>query len=147
MATIPQLISSIDSRLAELHVDTSRLQAARSELVADGAAQPAPAAPAATRPVRRRRPRAARTAGTEVAPAGKLHKLLSESDGGLTTQALAQLANAEPAQVLALLREMEADGGVLRTGQRRGTRWHAADSEETWVSQRAAELAARSRNR
>jgi hypothetical protein len=47
--------------------------------------------------------------------------------------------------VLPLLREMETAGRVRRTGQRRGTRWHAVASEEEWISERAAELEARTR--
>jgi DNA-binding IclR family transcriptional regulator len=77
------------------------------------------------------------------APAGRLHGLRANSDG-LSTAALSEQANADPARVLPLLRQMEAAGSVRRTGQRRGTRWHAVANEE-WIAQRAAELAARSR--
>jgi hypothetical protein len=46
--------------------------------------------------------------------------------------------------VLVLLRELEAAGRVRRSGQRRGTRWHAITDEER-IAERAAELAALSK--
>ncbi len=58
---------------------------------------------------------------------------------GITSTALAKLANAAPDQVLALLRELEAAGRARRTGQRRGTRWHAITDEDR-IAARVAEL-------
>jgi hypothetical protein len=146
MTTIEQLVQSIDAHLETLHGEIEALTQARQELVANGAA-PIRAAPArprrgATRGGRRRQSRPS----AEVAPAGKLHRLLllAASDG-LSTAALAEQANADPAQVLPLLHEMDAAGRVRRTGARRGTRWHAVAGEEEWIAQRAAELAPRSR--
>ena len=98
--------------------------------------KPARAAP------RNLRSRSARAA--DVVPAGKLELLLSEA-GGLTTSALAERANGDREQVLTLLRELETAGRVRRTGQRRGTRWHAITDEDR-IRERAAELAARSRS-
>jgi len=69
--------------------------------------------------------------------------LLSEN-GGLTTSALAERANGDRDQVLTLLRELEAAGKIRRTGQRRGTRWHAITDEDR-IRERAAELAGRRR--
>ena len=145
MKTIEQLVQSIDAYLATVRVEIETLTRAREELVAVASASDRPApAPARRRTARRvRRPRPRRS--TEVAPAGKLHRLLSASDG-MSTAALAEQANADPAQVLPLLREMESNGRVRRTGLRRGTRWHATSSEEEWIAQRAADLAGRSRS-
>jgi DNA-binding IclR family transcriptional regulator len=72
--------------------------------------------------------------------AGKLELLLSKADG-VTTSELAEQANGDRDQVLVLLRELEAAGRVRRSGQRRGTRWHAITDEDR-IQQRAAELAA-----
>jgi hypothetical protein len=145
MTSIEQLIQSIDTHLAKLRGEIEALTQARQALLADGAAPARTASIRARRSVRRRgRSQQSRRSSTEVAPAGKLHRLLAASDG-LSTAALAEQAKADPAQVLPLLREMEAAGRVRRTGQRRGTRWHAVASEEEWIAQRAAELAARSR--
>jgi hypothetical protein len=41
--------------------------------------------------------------------------------------------------VLGVLRELEAAGRARRTGQRRGTRWHAVTDEDR-IRARAAEL-------
>jgi hypothetical protein len=145
MKTIEQLVQSIDAYLETVRVEMETLTRAREELVAVASAsdRPAlvPARPRTARRGRRQRPRGS----TEVAPAAKLHRLLSASDG-LSTAALAEQANADPAQVLPLLRDMESNGRVRRTGQRRSTRWHAVASEEEWIEQRAADLADRSRS-
>jgi hypothetical protein len=70
-------------------------------------------------------------------------RMLAEADW-ITTFALAKRANADPAQVLCLLKELATAGRVRRTGERRATRWHAL-SDEDRIQERAAELAARSR--
>ena len=146
MTFIEQLTRSIDARLEELRGEIEKLTRARDELVPNTGPETtsaSPPGPARASPRRRRRQQTTTSTG-EVAPAGKLHRLLAQSDG-LSTAALAEQANADPAQVLPLLREMEATGRVRRAGQRRGTRWHAVANEEEWVAQRAAELAGRSR--
>jgi len=71
--------------------------------------------------------------------------MLAESDG-LTTTEIARETDAERDQVLALLRDLEAARRVRRTGQRRGTRWHAITDDDR-IKERAADLAARSRRR
>jgi hypothetical protein len=145
MEYVEQFVRTIDGRLVELRGEIDALTRAREELVSNEATSPAPASTTnAKRPARRRGRKTATTSSSQVAPAGKLHRLLAQSDG-LSTAALAELANADQAQVLPLLREMEAAGRVRRTGERRGTRWHAVASQEDWVEQRAAELARRSR--
>ena len=145
MKTIEQLVQSIDAYLETLRVEIESLTRARGELVAVASASDSPAPAAAHRRTARRVRRQRSRRSPEVAPAGKLHRLLSASDG-LSTAALAEKANADPAEVLPLLRDMESSGRVRRSGQRRGTRWHAVASEEEWLAQRAAELAGRSRS-
>jgi len=140
MPPIDQLIQSIDARIEELKTDMASLQAARSALVANGAAA-APRSVARTRPATRRRRRKTTTPLTAEAA----EQLLATSDG-LSTAALAQQAGAGRDQVLALLRELETARRVRRTGQRRGTRWHAITDEDR-IRERAAELASRSRSR
>lgn len=73
-------------------------------------------------------------------PADRLESLLSEN-GGLSTSALAEQANANRDQVLGLLRELETAGRIRRSGQRRATRWHVITDEER-IRERAAELEA-----
>jgi hypothetical protein len=143
MTSVEQLVQSINARLEQVNGEIEALSRARQELLANGAAS----ARRTPTPARLRTGRSAQKQqsqrSTEVAPAGKLHRLLGATNG-LSTAALAEQANAHAAQVLPLLREMEAAGRVRRTGARRGTRWHAVASEEEWIAQRAADLAARS---
>jgi hypothetical protein len=144
MASLDQIVRSIDARVDELHREVQTLTRARQALVASGGAHARPEPTSAQgqrpRPARRRRS----PSPTAAVSPDTLLTLISANDG-LSTAALAQLANVEAAAVLPLLREMETSGRVRRTGQRRATRWHAVTSDEDWVAQRAAELAARSR--
>jgi hypothetical protein len=139
MPPLDQLIQSIDARIEELNSDIASLQAARSALVANGAAA-TPRSVARARPTTRRR----RRKTTKPLTAEAAEQLLATTDG-LTTAALAQQAGAGRDQVLALLRDLETAQRVRRTGQRRGTRWHVITDEDR-VRARAAELAGRSRS-
>jgi DNA-binding CsgD family transcriptional regulator len=139
MPPLDQLIQSIDARIHELNSEMASLQAARSALLANGAAAN-PRSATKARPTTRRRRRKA----TKLLTAEAAEQLLATSDG-LTTSAIAQRAGASRDQVLALLRDLETAQQVRRTGQRRGTRWHVVTDEDR-VRERAAELASRSRN-
>jgi type II secretory pathway component PulF len=142
MTFIEQLVQSLDARLEHIHGEIDALARAREELAANGNA------PTRVRSRQNRRRAATRRRATRPSkkPASiDSLRVLLEADVGLSTAELARQSNAETAKVLPLLREMEAAGSVRRTGQRRGTRWHAVGSEEEWIAQRAAELAARSR--
>jgi hypothetical protein len=149
MKTTQQIIDSIDSRLRELNREIATLDAARSALGNNHEARAAPraraSAPAETPKPARRSARRKTRRGSDVVPAGRLELLLSEN-GGLTTSALAERTNGNRDQVLTLLRELEAAGKIRRTGQRRGTRWHAITDEDR-IRERAAELASRSRRK
>ncbi|HEY2438221.1 MAG TPA: hypothetical protein VGH93_13655 [Solirubrobacteraceae bacterium] len=138
MTYIEDLVQSIDRQIDEVKNAVASLEAARSKLV-NGSAPPP------TRKPRRqsRRRRAAKPKPTEVVPAGALSRILAENPG-LTTSALAQLANADRDQVLTLLKEMESAGDARRTGVRAGTRWFAITDEDR-IQARAAELARRSK--
>jgi hypothetical protein len=146
MTSIDQLVSSIDTRLQDLAGEIAQLEDARKTLAANGVA---PSAPAPTRthrkpskpskPAKPTKP----TKATKALLAGQLHKILADSDG-ITTSAIAKQADADPAQVLVLLREAEASGDARRTGERRGTRWHAITDEDR-IAARAAELASQSK--
>jgi hypothetical protein len=142
MPTIEQLIRSIDGRILALNAEIASLQAARSELTNGSAPARVRSPRRAVRPrrVARRKP-APRT--TEVVPADVLEPMLADKPG-LTTAALAMQANADPAQVLTLLKELEAAGRARRTGERRATRWYAVTDEDR-IAERAAELAGRSK--
>ena len=163
MKSTEQILESIDGRLRELNAEIETLDAARSALhgreaqqsPADGAAAASSARKSARtttgttrtatgKSARRRARRNGRPSRpVEVVPAGRLEGLLSE-DNGLTTSALAERSGGNRDQVLTLLRELEAAGRIRRTGQRRGTRWHAITDEDR-IRERAAELAGRRR--
>ena len=102
---------------------------------------------AATPPQRSRVPakprRARERRSLDVVAVGRIESLLTEH-GAMTTSALAERANGNRVQILAVLRELEAAGRIRRTGQRRSTRWRAITDEER-IQKRAAELAARSK--
>jgi hypothetical protein len=149
MKTTQQIVDSIDVRLRELNQEIETLDAARSALGSERVSRPSrrpriAASPETPKPTRRRtRARRKPTRSSDVVPAGRLEILLSQN-GGMTTTVLAERTNGNRDQVLTLLRELEAAGKVRRTGQRRGTRWHAI-SDEDRIRERAAELAARRR--
>jgi predicted Rossmann fold nucleotide-binding protein DprA/Smf involved in DNA uptake len=124
MSATEDLRQSLQTRLVELEREASLVRNALQAL--DGSAPTSSITSASTTPAPKPRTTRTRrqTQPTEVVPAGKLEKLLAQTDG-ISTANLAKQADADPDQVLALLRELEKDGKVRRTGQRRGTRWHA----------------------
>lgn len=97
-------------------------------------------------PASRPRKRARKTSRSRARPtssvitADRLESLLS-GNGGLTTSALAAQAGGNRDHVLSLLRDLETAGRIRRTGQRRGTRWHAITDDDR-IRERAAELEA-----
>lgn len=140
MPSIEELIQSIDGRIREVNGEIASLQDARAALISNGSA-PTPTSRRRAKRPRRRKP----TRATNVLSAETAERMLVKADG-LTTAALAEQAGADRDQVLNLLRDLETARRVRRTGQRRGTRWHAITDEER-VQQRAAELESRTRRR
>jgi hypothetical protein len=134
--TTTELAQTIQDRLDVLHREIDLLEAARDQLQSDGS-RSAQATASKTPAVRRARRARPRRSGEAVA-AVKVEGLLAEHSG-ITSTALAELANGGRDQVLGVLRELEAEGRARRTGQRRGTRWHAITDEDR-ISARAAEL-------
>lgn len=133
-----EVAQAIDERLAEVRQEIATLEAAREAMTKNGSAGPSPRTSRQTG--RTTRPRAART----VAPAA-LEELLGATDG-MTSVALANLAGGRRIQVLARLRELEGQGRVRRSGQRRGTRWHLVTDDDR-VAARAAQLAKQRRRK
>jgi hypothetical protein len=166
MKATNQILESIEDRLRQVKAEIETLTAARAALdtrqaatsrrrpagvtkkatapvngAGSDAAQPAAGETASAREPRQRRRRRSQARASEVVPAGRLERLLSEN-GGLTTSVLAERTNGDRDQILTLLRELEQAGRVRRTGQRRATRWHAITDEDR-IRERAAELEAR----
>ena len=132
--TTTELAQTIQDRLDVLHREIALLEAARDQLQSDASAQPTVSRP----PAVRRTKRARRRRSGEAVSAVKLEGLLTEHSG-ITSGALAELADGRRDQVLGVLRELETAGRARRTGQRRGTRWHAITDEDR-IAARAAEL-------
>jgi transposase len=65
--------------------------------------------------------------------------MLRESTEGLSATALSKRVEAGYAQVLELLRRLEREGEVRRTGARRTSLWRLVTDEER-IAERAAEL-------
>lgn len=159
------LVTSIDERLAQARAEIASLEAALLAF----ATQPAPSRPrrharrqsasatAARAGSRRARststtthahftPARARKTGPGRAvdvDAARLQALLGDHDG-LTTTAIADHTGANRIRILAVLRRLETDGQIRRTGVRRSTRWHTITDEDR-IAQRAAQLARQSK--
>ena len=108
----------------------------RREISAEVSAEPA------RRPRKRTRTtsRAPAKGALQAVSADLVESLLAEN-GGLSTSALAEETGANRDDVLGLLRQLESAGRVRRTGERRGTRWHAITDEDR-IRERAAQLEA-----
>jgi mRNA degradation ribonuclease J1/J2 len=141
MTSSEHLRASIKSRLAELDHERARLLAALAALNGHQTNQPTPS-PSSTPRARVRTRKASNRRAKALAAEGLL-KLVTDNPGQ-TSAALAKLADAEPAQVLTLLKESEAAGSVRRSGRARGTRWTAYTDEDR-IAERATELAKQSR--
>jgi hypothetical protein len=111
--TTTELAQTIQDRLDVLHREIALLEAAREQLQSDGlgSAKPSVSKPRAVRRTRRARPR---RSGALVS-AVNIEGLLAEHSG-ITSSALAELANGGRDQVLGVLRELEATGPARRTG-------------------------------
>ena len=127
-----EVAQAIDERLAEARKEIATLEAAR-EAMTNGSSAGASAR------TRRQTGGTARPRATRAVAPAALEELLGATDG-MTSVALANLAGARRLNVLALLRELEGQGRVRRSGQRRGTRWHLVTDEDR-VAARAAQLA------
>jgi hypothetical protein len=150
MTSIDSLIQGIDGRLAELTIEISSLEAARTALVSKTngraktepkarkvkakpaeaekpAAKATPATPA--RKPRRRRKRCARREAPR--PPRRAWRAVHSRSG--------QARPGDADQVLPLLRELETAERIRRTGQRRSTRWYIITDDDR-VAGTVAEL-------
>jgi predicted Rossmann fold nucleotide-binding protein DprA/Smf involved in DNA uptake len=140
--TNTDIVTSIDQRLTQAKAEIARLEGARHAL-SSGDASPGKVRPRKVRP--RTTQRRSASPPNEVVPAGKLAALLDGSTG-MSTAELAKATGGRPDQILALLRELEKDDQIRRTGERRSTRWHLITDEDR-IAARSAEIAAQSKRR
>jgi hypothetical protein len=146
MSATEEIRKSIESRLRAIETEVVSLNAALSRLRArDGAPQAAANGnrrqKASSTAIGRRRNTTQRS--TTTASPAVLEQLLG-AVGASSTAELAKYADADRVQVLAQLKQLEAEGRIRRTGQRRAVRWHAITDEDR-IRERAAELERRSR--
>lgn len=139
MTAIDELRRSIEAQLVQIEDEARALRRALDAL-GRSATPDSPETqtdPTTESPARRRTPR---RSSAVVVPAERLAALLHSADG-LSTAEIAERTGGERDQILALLRELEQAGHARRSGERRGTRWHAITDEDR-IAQRAAELEA-----
>jgi hypothetical protein len=157
MSFLDRLASSIEERLAALDQEIATLESVRTALSGGTGAAPGrraralrargrpQAAPAATSPPPTARADGSGDAGGRPRPmtgpelAESIEQMLRESPGGLSAVTIAKRAGASYGQVLAMLRALEQNGQLRRTGERRTSLWRLI-SEEELIAERAAEL-------
>jgi hypothetical protein len=122
MTPSEHLRASITSRLDEIDQERRQLIAALAALNGHPPDKPNPSPPSTPRT--RRRTRTASKPRSKVLATEGLIKLVTDNPGQNSAE-LAKLAQADPARVLTLLKQMEAAGSVRRSGRARGTRWNA----------------------
>jgi DNA-binding transcriptional ArsR family regulator len=128
---IDELVQRIDERLDELKQEIAPLEQARAALNGSPSAQSdRPASPASTaEAMPRRAPRKRRTGKRAAVRTESIESLLSASDG-LSTSGLAEQTGTSQNQVRTLLKKLEQEGKVKRSGERRATRWHVVTDED-----------------
>jgi hypothetical protein len=139
MHYIEQLVRSIDGRIEAIHREIASLEEAREALNSNGSGSGHSVKPDPGPSTRRRAPSRRRRGAPPLPEA--VEQILTNGDG-LSAPAVAEQAGASRDQVLGLLRELETARRARRSGRGRGTRWHLM-TEEDWIRERAADLAAR----
>jgi hypothetical protein len=125
---ITQVIGQLKGQLAETEADAQRLRTAIAALEGSVASSDAPA------PTRRSpRARATRQRSSNGRAAGKaaltpdvVVKLVTPE--GVPAREIRSQVSGSDNQVLKVLKDLESDGKITRTGQRRATKWHLVTS-------------------
>lgn len=133
MSHIDEIRQSIVDHISELESELAQTRQALAAL--DGSLNMH--RPAATPEKAQPRARKRNGRATKVVPAGTLTAVLAKADG-LGTEALAKETGGDRKQILVLLKELEADGKIKRTGERRATRWHVIAENAVEVPKRTS---------
>jgi predicted Rossmann fold nucleotide-binding protein DprA/Smf involved in DNA uptake len=122
---ITQVIEQLKSQLAETEADAQRLRTAIEALAGTVESTPAPAPSRRSPRARAPRPRTSngRTAKVALTP-DVVVKLVTPE--GVPARDIRSQVNGSDNQVLKVLKDLESEGKVKRTGQRRATKWHLA---------------------
>jgi predicted Rossmann fold nucleotide-binding protein DprA/Smf involved in DNA uptake len=140
---ITQVIEQLKAQLAETEADAQRLRTAIEALEGSVATSPAPAR--ARRSARgratRQRTSNGRTGKVALTP-DVVVKLVTPE--GVPARDIRSQVNGSDNQVLKVLKDLESEGKVKRTGQRRATKWHLV-TENGRSAARAAKPTRRAR--
>jgi predicted Rossmann fold nucleotide-binding protein DprA/Smf involved in DNA uptake len=128
---ITQVIEQLQAQLAETEADAQRLRTAIAAL--EGTVESSPAPSRARRSARGRTTRQ-RTSNGRTASSGRTAKVALTPDvvvklvtpEGVPARDIRAQVNGSDNQVLKVLKDLESEGKIKRTGQRRATKWHLA---------------------
>jgi predicted Rossmann fold nucleotide-binding protein DprA/Smf involved in DNA uptake len=122
---ITQVIEQLKAQLAETEADAQRLRTAIEALAGTVESSPAPARSRRSPRARATRQRTSngRTAKVALTP-DVVVKLVTPE--GVPAREIRSQVNGSDNQVLKVLKDLESEGKVKRTGQRRATKWHLA---------------------
>jgi hypothetical protein len=141
---ITQVIEQLRTQLAETEADAQRLRTAIEAL--EGSVETSATPPRARRSARGRtsRPRTSngRTAGKVALTPDVVVNLVTPE--GVPAREIRSKVNGSDNQVLKVLKDLESEGKVKRTGQRRATKWHRV-TENGRSAARTAKPARRAR--
>jgi predicted Rossmann fold nucleotide-binding protein DprA/Smf involved in DNA uptake len=121
---ISQVIEQLRAQLAETEADAQRLRTAIEALEGSVESRPAPA-----RARRSARGRATRTRSSNGRAASKVALTPDVvidlvTPEGVPARDIRSKVNGSDNQVLKVLKDLESEGKIKRTGQRRATKWH-----------------------
>ena len=121
---IKQVIEQLRAQLAETEADAQRLRTAIEAL--EGSVESAPTPTRARRSPRgratRQRTSNGRTAGKVALTPDVVVNLVTPE--GVPARDIRARVNGSDNQVLKVLKDLESEGKIKRTGQRRATKWH-----------------------
>jgi predicted Rossmann fold nucleotide-binding protein DprA/Smf involved in DNA uptake len=125
---ITQVIEQLQAQLAETEADAQRLRTAIAALEGTVESTPAPSRGRRTARSARSRPTRQRTSNGRTAKVALTPDVVVKlvTPEGVPARDIRAQVNASDNQVLKVLKDLESEGKVKRTGQRRATKWHLA---------------------
>ena len=121
---ISQVIEQLQTQLAETEADAQRLRTAIAAL--EGSVESTPAAPPRGRRSARGRATRQRTSNGRSSKVALTPDVVVKlvTPEGVPAREIRSQVNGSDNQVLKVLKDLESEGKVKRTGQRRATKWH-----------------------
>jgi len=142
---ITQVIEQLRAQLTETEADAQRLRTAIEALEGSVESTPAPARGRRSPRTRATRPRTSngRSAGKVALTPDVVVKLVTPE--GVPAREIRSQVNGSDNQVLKVLKDLESEGKIKRTGQRRATKWHLATENGSSATRAAKPRRARQR--